>query len=97
MNFNFLTPVADAVLAHRELLAQQTLGKKIKIHSQQNGIPDLDDVQLAIIGVQENRNDVNSLVQISISIPFVKHFILYFQEIGTLRLRISEIFNQESR
>ena len=59
MNFNFLSPVTDAVLAHRELLAQQTLGKKIKIHSQQNGIPDLDDVQLAIIGVQENRNDVN--------------------------------------
>ncbi|MCB0398979.1 MAG: formimidoylglutamase, partial [Winogradskyella sp.] len=59
MNFNFLTPVSDAVLAHSELLAQQALGKKIKIHSKQNGIPDLDDVQLAIIGVHENRNDVN--------------------------------------
>ena len=59
MNFNFLTPVSDAVLAHTELIAQQALGKKIKIHSRQNGIPDLDDVQLAIIGVQENRNDVN--------------------------------------
>ncbi|GAB4155312.1 MAG: formimidoylglutamase [Winogradskyella sp.] len=59
MNFNFLTPVSDAVLAHAELLAQQALGKKIKIHSKQNGIPDLTDVQLAIIGVQETRNDVN--------------------------------------
>jgi arginase family enzyme len=59
MNFNFLTPVSDAVLAHNELLTQQALGKKIKVHSRQNGIPDLDDVQLAIIGVQENRNDVN--------------------------------------
>lgn len=59
MNFNFLTPVSDAVLAHNELIAQQALGKKIKIHSRQNGIPDLDDVQLAIIGVQEHRNDVN--------------------------------------
>jgi len=59
MNFNFLTPVSDAVLAHVELIAQQALGKKVKIHSRQNGIPDLDDVQLAIIGVQENRNDVN--------------------------------------
>jgi formiminoglutamase len=59
MNFNFLTPVSDAVLAHSELLAQQALGKKIKIHSKQNGIPDLDGVQLAIIGVLENRNDVN--------------------------------------
>ena len=59
MNFNFLTPVSDAVLAHNELLAPQALGKKIKIHSRQNGIPDLDNVQMAIIGVKENRNDVN--------------------------------------
>tara|TARA_Y100000815_G_scaffold268741_1_gene290298 strand:+ start:297 stop:1463 length:1167 start_codon:yes stop_codon:yes gene_type:complete len=59
MNFSFLTPVSDAVLAHNELIAQQALGKKIKIHSRQNGIPDLDDVQIAIIGVKENRNDVN--------------------------------------
>jgi arginase family enzyme len=59
MNFNFLTPVSDAVLAHNELIAQQALGKKIKVHSLQNGIPDLDDVRIAIIGVKENRNDVN--------------------------------------
>jgi len=59
MNFNFLTPVSDSVLAHKELIAQQALGKKINVHSRQNGIPDLDGVQLAIIGVKENRNDVN--------------------------------------
>lgn len=59
MNFNFLSPVSDSVLAHCELLSQQTLGKKVKIHSEKYGIPDLDDVQLAIIGVKENRNDVN--------------------------------------
>jgi len=59
MNFNFLTPVSDSVLAHNELIAQQALGKKIKVHSNQNGIPDLENVQIAIIGVKENRNDVN--------------------------------------
>ena len=59
MNFNFLSPVSDVVLAHNELLSQQALGKKLKIHSEQNGIPDLEDVKLAIIGVRENRNDVN--------------------------------------
>ncbi|MDO5968290.1 formimidoylglutamase [Flavivirga aquimarina] len=59
MNFNFLTPVSDLVLAHNELLSSQALGKKIKIHSAQNGIPDLDDVDIAILGVLENRNDVN--------------------------------------
>ncbi|WP_223034861.1 formimidoylglutamase [Hanstruepera marina] len=59
MNFNFLSPVPDSVLAHNELLAQQTMGKKIKIHSQQNGIPEIDDVKIAILGVLENRNDIN--------------------------------------
>jgi len=47
------------VLAHNELLPQQALGRKIRIHSKQNGIPDLDGVQLAILGVIENRNDEN--------------------------------------
>ncbi|HLV38283.1 formimidoylglutamase [Xanthomarina sp.] len=59
MNFNFLSPVSDLVLAHNELLSQQTLGKKIKIHSKQQGIPELDNVHLAIIGVLENRNNIN--------------------------------------
>ncbi len=59
MNFNFLTPVSDLVLAHNELLSSQALGRKIRIHSAQNGIPDLESVDIAILGVLENRNDVN--------------------------------------
>jgi arginase family enzyme len=59
MNFNFLSPVSDAVLAHNELLSLQAVGKKIKVHSNQHGIPDLEDVKIAIIGVLENRNDIN--------------------------------------
>lgn len=59
MNFNFLSPVTDLVLAHNELLSQQALGRRIRIHSQQFGIPDLEGVTLAIIGVLENRNDIN--------------------------------------
>ena len=59
MNFNFLSPVSDLVLAHNELLSLQAIGRKLKIHSTQNGLPDLDDVNIAIIGVLENRNDIN--------------------------------------
>lgn len=61
MNFNFLSPVSDSVLAHIQLQAKQCLGRKLKIHSSQYGIPDLDDVKIAIIGVLENRNDINYL------------------------------------
>lgn len=59
MNFNFLSPVADAVLTYNKLLPLQALGRKLKIHSTQEEIPDLDGVSIAIIGVLENRNDVN--------------------------------------
>lgn len=59
MNFNFLTPVPDSVLAHNELLVPQALGQKFRIHSLQNGMPNLDGVQVAILGVLENRNDVD--------------------------------------
>ncbi len=59
MNFNFLSPVSDTVLAHNELLSSQALGRKIRIHSIQKGIPDLEGVNIAILGVLENRNDIN--------------------------------------
>ncbi|MEP5338103.1 MAG: formimidoylglutamase [Algibacter sp.] len=59
MNFNFLSPVPDSVLAHNELLSSQALGRKFRIHSIQNGVPDLDGVQIAVLGVLENRNDVD--------------------------------------
>mgnify|MGYP001814404030 CR=1 FL=1 len=59
MDSSYLSPVQDVVLAHNELMSDQSLGKKIKIHSAQNGIPDLTEVNIAILGVLENRNDIN--------------------------------------
>ncbi|WP_228850686.1 formimidoylglutamase [Aegicerativicinus sediminis] len=61
MTFNFLSPVSDEVLAHKELLSEQALGNYIHIHSKQEGIPELNEIKLAIIGVSESRNDVNYL------------------------------------
>ena len=59
MNFNFLSPVSDTVLAYNQLLAPLSLGRKIKIHSKKEGIPGLENINIAILGVLENRNDVN--------------------------------------
>ncbi len=59
MDFEFLSPVSNLVLTHKELLPAQAIGRKLKIHSEQLGIPDLTDVKLAIVGVLENRNDIN--------------------------------------
>ncbi|MBT8258617.1 MAG: formimidoylglutamase, partial [Bacteroidia bacterium] len=63
MNYSFLSAVPDRVIAHNELLSAQALGKQMKIHSTQLGVPDLDDVKIAIIGVPESRNDIDYIGQ----------------------------------
>ncbi|WP_299312628.1 formimidoylglutamase [uncultured Aquimarina sp.] len=59
MSLEFLSPVSEIVAAHVALLPDQSLGKQIKVHTSDYGVPDLDKVDIAIIGVRENRNDVN--------------------------------------
>lgn len=55
----FLSPVSKNVIAHREVLPIGVLGKEITIHKKKGDIPDLKDVHFALLGVRENRNDVN--------------------------------------
>ena len=57
MAFEFLSPVSDLVAAHAELVSDNALGKQIVIHTADQGIPDLEGVHIALIGVLENRND----------------------------------------
>lgn len=61
MAFDVLLPVADMVVAHIQLLHHQCIGNSIRVHSPQNGFPDLEGVQIAIIGLRENRRDQNHL------------------------------------
>ncbi len=51
MDFEFLSPVEDAVVAHNQLLPKQALGRKIRIHTTKSGLPDLTNVAVAIFGV----------------------------------------------
>lgn len=55
----FLSPVSKAILAHREVLPNGVLGKKITVYGSQGELPDLKNVKFAILGVKENRNDVD--------------------------------------
>ena len=55
----FLSPVSKQVLAHREILPEGVLGKQIKIHSKEGSLPAMDKVGFALLGVLENRNDVD--------------------------------------
>ncbi|QNM84494.1 formimidoylglutamase [Polaribacter pectinis] len=56
MNQDFLIPVKESVVAHLVLQSDLCLGKKIRIHTENEGFPELDNVQIAVFGVQEDRN-----------------------------------------
>jgi formiminoglutamase len=56
MNQDFLTPVEEAVLVHLELQPSLCFGNTIRVYSDKEGFPDLENVQIAIFGVQEDRN-----------------------------------------
>jgi len=58
---DFLTPVSKSVVAHREILPQGVLGKQIQLHHKAGDLPDLKNVKFAILGINENRNDIDYL------------------------------------
>lgn len=60
MNFDYLCPVDDAVIAHLMVHSDQALGYHIAIHTSQNGIPNLDGIKIAILGVEEGRNAIDN-------------------------------------
>ena len=56
MAIELLVPVPDEVLSLRTISDPQTLGNKLKIHSEKAGIPIFKNVRIAIVGVQETRS-----------------------------------------
>jgi len=55
----FLSPVSKKVIAHRELIPIGSLGKVINIHQNKGVLPSLEGVTIAILGIQENRRDLD--------------------------------------
>ena len=55
----FLAPVPKSVVAHREILPEGVLGKQIQIHAKAGELPPLKNTRFALLGIQEQRNDVN--------------------------------------
>ena len=55
MNFDYLLPVDDLLLAHAKMQPTQCFGQIIEIHTAQSGFPSLDNKKIAIVGVHEDR------------------------------------------
>lgn len=56
---DFLSPVSKPVLDFIEFLPLGTLGKQIKIHAEKGEFPSFDGVKFALLGLQENRADID--------------------------------------
>lgn len=56
MEFDFLRPLSNEMVAYVQSLSSQNLGSKVVLHTQ-NEVPDLNKIKIAIIGVLENRGD----------------------------------------
>ena len=61
MNADFLTPVKDSVVAHSVLLPPNSLGAIMQVYTQTDGFPDLKGINIAILGVEEDRNTEDNL------------------------------------
>ena len=57
----FFTPVSKQVLAHREILKDNVLGKRMSIYSTEGDFPDLSQCKMVLFGVCESRNSENYL------------------------------------
>ncbi len=55
----FLTPVSKSVLAHREIQSEHALGAKMQVHASTSNFPDLEQIDIAIVGVAEDRRSEN--------------------------------------
>ncbi|NOR27245.1 MAG: arginase [Lutibacter sp.] len=60
MNFEYLNPVDDALVAYAKMQPNQTFGQCIEIYTTQHDFPDLSNKKIAIVGVEEGRASVGN-------------------------------------
>ncbi|AGC75992.1 arginase family enzyme [Nonlabens dokdonensis] len=78
MALDFLKPLSEALVAHVKMQPKHTIASTIKLHTVNEGLPVLDDVQIVIIGILENRRDANALFQVeSLDFAREKFYELY--------------------
>jgi Arginase family len=65
MALDFLTPLNEELLEHVANLSSQHLGSKIVFHTKDD-FPDLKKIKIAIIGVLENRGDINATSDVNL-------------------------------
>ena len=60
MNFEYLKPIDEAVLAFSKMQANKPIGQCIQIYTDVANFPDLETTKIAIIGVEEDRASIGN-------------------------------------
>jgi arginase family enzyme len=60
MSLDFLIPLENEVLEILSDYPEQSLAHYVKLHTEEGGLPDLNEVQIAILGVEEGRGSVGN-------------------------------------
>lgn len=60
MNFEYLNPIDESLLAHAKMQANKTLGQLFEIYTTKSVFPDVLNKKIAIVGVQESRASIGN-------------------------------------
>lgn len=66
MEFDFLKPVDDVILQFIDSLSSQELGSKVVFHTEHQ-FPDISRINIAIVGVIEDRRNINIVNAVNLS------------------------------
>jgi arginase family enzyme len=66
MEFDFLSPVEESVIAFVKDLSSQHLGSKVAFHTEKE-FPDTAQIKIAIFGVLENRGDAKAFEEVDLT------------------------------
>ena len=88
MSLELLLPVANEAILGLALSPKQVLGKNIAIHKEGSGLPELKGLQIAIIGLSEQRNSFSANSQYEVN-RFRKSFYELYP--GNWNLKIADL------
>lgn len=76
MEFDFLHPLNQEIVQHVQSLTSQNLGSKVVLHTTTD-FPDLNKLQIAIVGVLENRGASNQFEKVDLTAIRKEFYNLY--------------------
>ena len=88
MSLELLLPVNKEAILGLSMLPKQVIGKNIDIHTEESGLPELKGLQIAIIGLVEQRNSFFANARYDVN-QFRREFYELYP--GNWKLRIADL------